>query len=106
MHSGFWRRTMLISVLSITVVFCIFAAVFLLTNDQPAHAAAEGPTPLYVVREYRGFVAVFSQNNTVPDYVTDTPVQYLPLQDQSSLAEGISLYSETALDSLLEDYCS
>lgn len=106
MRSVSWRRIILISAVSVTVLICVFTGIFLLSGDQPAQAADTPPVPMYTVRDYRGFVAVFPGVQSVPSFVTDTAVKYLPAADQQSLQAGIPIYSQSALDALLEDYCS
>ena len=58
----------------------------------------------YTVAEYDGRVALFHSGK--PYLITDTPVASLPKADRVRLAEGIDVYSEKELKSILEDYCS
>ena len=63
------------------------------------------PTPLYLVREYAGCVAVFMR----PDYdnpvsVTDIMAVTLRRSDRECLKAGIPVENEEELAHLLEDY--
>lgn len=76
---------------------------------SPPRAERVGVTPtesraLFTVGEYEGYVAVFSESSE--PRLTDTAVASLPKSDRGRLTEGIKIYSEKELKSLLEDLCS
>ncbi len=66
----------------------------------PTRAAA----PYATVGEWQGKLAVFIADSSAPTAVYDVFISSLPLAEQESLFAGITVYSETELQGLLEDY--
>lgn len=59
----------------------------------------------YIIKEHNNKIAVFSASGQKPLYVLDGPyVDDLPIKDRRLLADGITVYTEAELTSLLEDY--
>lgn len=82
----------------LAVVIGFAAALGLLSNN------AKATQPTYIVKEYSGKVALFTENNPTPDEIYDIYVESLPKSDREKLENGITLHSKTQLNSLLEDY--
>lgn len=62
------------------------------------------PVPVYTLSEYDGRLAVFKEGDTSPITVLDTDLNSLPEGDRNKLKNGISVYSEDELHSLIEDF--
>ncbi len=60
----------------------------------------------YILKNYKGKIAVFKSDSKTPIKVTDTEISKLPKEDQKILINGIEAEDKLELDSLLEDYCS
>ncbi|BED93052.1 MAG: hypothetical protein RsTaC01_1004 [Candidatus Paraimprobicoccus trichonymphae] len=60
----------------------------------------------FVVKEYKGRIAVFEPENPKPIKITDVQTVELSDEDQKLLLLGIELSNEEELSSVLEDYCS
>lgn len=60
----------------------------------------------YILKNYKGKIAVFSSNSEIPIKITDTEVSKLPEEDRVSLEKGIEVTDKLKLNRLLEDYCS
>ncbi|MDO4742890.1 MAG: hypothetical protein Q4B04_02490 [bacterium] len=59
----------------------------------------------FIIKEYNNKIAVFSAEKQEPLYVLESPYVYdLPIKDRKLLSEGITVYTESELTSLLEDY--
>ncbi len=101
------RRIILLACLILIVISLALALLYTPPASPTAPAAQEQETtPLYTVKCYQDYVAVFSGNAELPLHVTGIRIALLPLQDQLELADGIAVYSETDLSALLEDYGS
>lgn len=75
-------------------------------SSQNLAVTSEAP-PLYTVGEYEGKVAVFLYGKSEPQQVLEeVRVKNLPEYDQQLLQEGIPIYSEEELASLIEDFDS
>ncbi len=60
----------------------------------------------FVIKEYKGSVAVFENGKNDPIKKTETMVSDLPVADQEILKKGINVPSQEELLRILEDYCS
>ncbi|MBR3767182.1 MAG: BofC C-terminal domain-containing protein [Clostridia bacterium] len=58
----------------------------------------------YLLKEYDGKLAVFSENGTSLLEITDVDINIFPEDDKKSLQEGIKAYSEDELYRLIEDF--
>jgi len=58
----------------------------------------------YILREYEGKIGIFSADETLPDEILDVFVFTLPDADRQALRCGIRVYSEEALQRLIEDF--
>lgn len=54
----------------------------------------------------RGYVAVWQDEDPLPLYLTDTPAEILPPEDEAMLRRGLRLPDQAALTAALEDFCS
>lgn len=59
---------------------------------------------IYIVREYKGMIGVFAEEDDDPLYTVDVSVATLPEADQKMLAAGITVRGRERLNSILEDY--
>ena len=92
---------------------CLLSAVLLTIafwGGQPADAASKPSSeeselrPLYTVGGYNSRVAVFIYGETEPNQVLEEVfLRSLPAGDRQRLEQGIPVYSEEDLWSLLED---
>ncbi len=62
--------------------------------------------PEYVIKEYKGNIAVFEGSEKLPFRTTCIMVSELPEADRSLLKKGIVASSREEMDTILEDYCS
>ncbi len=70
-------------------------------EDAALHGVAD---PIAVVGSFEGRLAVFSPNENTPHTVYDVFLSSLPAAEQEALQAGIPVYTETALQRLIEDY--
>ncbi len=63
-------------------------------------------TAPYVVKEYNGSLAVFRGGSSSPYKILDCDFSLLSDYDKEYLIEGISVYAEAELNSLIEDFTS
>ncbi len=62
--------------------------------------------PLYILKEYNGFLAVFNYGSNAPKEVLSVLITDLPEYDQRELSYGLAVYSEQELQQRIEDYDS
>ena len=62
--------------------------------------------PLYVMKEYNGYLAVFEYGSDTPKEVLSVLITDLPEYDQRELSRGLAIYSEQELQQRIEDYDS
>lgn len=74
------------------------------SSSKPARQPSE--TVEYILKEYNGRLAVFTGENTVPDYELDVYTRHLPEYDRKQLEEGIPVQGYEQLTALIEDYIS
>ncbi len=97
-----------------TAIFGCLAAsafLFLLSTAGTGGSAAEEVTVsvtseesvLYLVKSQEGRIGVFLPDAQAPEYWLETKPSLLPEYDQQLLAQGIPIYREEDLISLLED---
>ena len=58
----------------------------------------------YTLKEYRGNLAVFTDDKNNPFEILDIKTAEFPEKDQQKLKNGITVYSEEELFRLLEDF--
>lgn len=63
-------------------------------------------TPMYIVGQSNGKLAVYKPNVSSPFEVYDIYLSSLPAEEQQRLKAGIPIYDEASLAKLLEDYTS
>jgi len=61
---------------------------------------------LYLVKQYNGNIGVFNAGEDTPFKVIETDVSLLPSFDRIALEDGIEIYTEGELDSIIEDFDS
>lgn len=61
---------------------------------------------IYTLREYKGHIGVFENDDSTPIQEIDVLVDNLPASDRALLAKGIVARNSAELRSLLEDYSS
>ncbi len=59
----------------------------------------------YILKEHNGIIGIFYRNGMLRDQI-DTPVSSLPDEEQKRLKEGITVYGEEELITVLENYTS
>ena len=60
----------------------------------------------YTVKEYRGHLAVFRDEETVPFLEYETDVDLLPEKDQEMLKTGRTVHTMAEVEKIVEDYDS
>ncbi len=60
----------------------------------------------YVIKDYKGNIAVFESDEKKPFRITDIEVKNLPEIDRKELKNGIVAKNDEQLHALLEDYLS
>ncbi len=78
----------------------------LVSASQPQNDVPKNQSSGYLIKEYKGNIAVFEKNEKVPFRTTCITVSELPETDRSLLKKGILANSREEMDSILEDYCS
>lgn len=113
-------RLLIVSAAMLAAVVCVGAALTTPRQADTQTPAApdggqSGQTPgaavstgaKYTVADYQGRLAVYlSAQMDAPQYITDVEVSTLPRADRLALADGIPIYTEEELTSILEDYSS
>ncbi len=101
--------------LSAAMFAALFGTWFSLTRAEepspapiPQNEEVAVPTrataPHATVGEWQGKLAVFKGDSTAPAAVYDVFIASLPPIEQEALLVGITVYSETELQGILEDY--
>lgn len=76
-------------------------------NSSSEQSVSEVPVEAnYLLREYDGKLAVFTEDLVTPDLVFEVYVRTLPESDQALLQRGIRAASFDELTRLVEDYIS
>ena len=93
------------AIISGWIVPSVQKTVLALYEQMEEESKAESrESPLWLVMEYNGKVAVFSPGSVTPVQILETPVAVLPEADRQMLTEGIRAWSDEELQTLLEDY--
>ena len=99
------KKSVMKLVLGAATVFSAAVLMYSALADRSITRNDDLPTPpLYVVGEYGGRLAVFPFGADWPRTVTEVRLDTLPLHDADLLRQGIEVYSENELQSLLEDF--
>ncbi len=92
-------------------VIVFFIASFM--SDQNTENIAVNPdtefienSSYYIVKEYKGNVAVFESGKETPFRITEVHLAELPSADRKLLEKGIKASNQEELNCILEDYCS
>lgn len=105
------RTKIILTALLVTLVTVTILVIITLYTGKPGNAAETSeqssssvPIPVYVLGEKDGHLAVYEYGNDNPsEVIEDVYIRSLPKNDQSLLLEGIAVYSDEELYSLLED---
>lgn len=92
------------SVIVILIALLILVAAttgILIVKGQTAKQTA---LPKYVLKEYKGKVAVFSDGQQAPREILEIDLSALPDSDREQLFVGITVNSETQLQQYIEDF--
>lgn len=105
------RKILLISAAAVLVCAIISITVSSLAvgeNQYPTEAlpSAYEEKQIYILKEYKGLVAVFKEEGELPIKITQTRVDTLPPYDIERLKEGIKIEGEENLQKILMDFCS
>ena len=74
--------------------------------ETEVSASEEAEPEKVVLGVFEGKLALFAGKSPYPNIVYDFYVRNLPKEDQNRLSEGISVSSESELETLLEDFMS
>ncbi|MBE6804466.1 MAG: hypothetical protein E7528_06175 [Ruminococcaceae bacterium] len=99
----FWL--VVFAVLTITVLGVLFVTL----DKDVQEKVIENPYLLddyYTLSEYKGKIAVFRNQETVPTDIYDVYVSTLPQHDRTLLEKGIRIETPEELQRLIEDYTS
>lgn len=101
------------------MILCCFIITFILftifikpnTNENSGNASdyvknEYKSNTVYVVKEYKGNIAIFEENKDTPFKITDISIRDLPDGDKKLLIGGIHASTFQELNCILEDYCS
>lgn len=77
---------------------------FVASNRTESRISETQADAAYTLREYNGFLALFTDGNSLPDAVYSVPIDSLPEADRKSLADGINVNNTQELQRLLEDF--
>ena len=77
-----------------------------LLEETEISASEESEPEKAILGVFEGKLALFAGKSHYPNIVYDFYVRNLPQEDQNRLFEGISVSSESELESLLEDFMS
>ena len=71
-----------------------------------AETTTKAVTDFYILRDYKGRLALFVNDNNIPKETYEIFTSSLPPQDAEKLKKGITVSTEAELQLLLEDYIS
>ncbi len=60
----------------------------------------------FLIKNYKGKVAVFEGSSERPFFISDVSVNNLPKNDREILKDGIRASTKREINRLIEDYCS
>ena len=60
----------------------------------------------FLIGNYKGYIALWTNQNTEPAYISPYSVASLPEEDQKAVNSGIYIENESELRRILEDYLS
>lgn len=63
-------------------------------------------TPIYLVSEHNGRLAIFNYNSSIPITVYNVNTNTLPQKDYEKIQKGIKIYTEKGLINLINNYTS
>jgi hypothetical protein len=75
-------------------------------ENESATPASESSADVYIVKAYKGHIAVFHGDDPTPLEEFNTDVSILPKEDQKVLEKGKVLHSIAEVKKLVEDYDS
>lgn len=98
MHTA--RRSMMIILIALLILLAATTGI-LIVKGQPAKQTT---LPKYILKEYNGKVAVFSDGQQTPQEILEIDLSALPDTDQEQLFAGIEVDNETQLQQYIEDF--
>ncbi len=98
---AFYSRIAFVIITVLAAGILTFSA---LSESAPLESDDIKPMPVYTVKEYNGFLAVFPYQSDLPTQITEVYVDSLPESDRKKISNGMQIYSEDELQTLLEDY--
>lgn len=95
----------------IPVAICLLVAPFIIYNNNnykqcEKEIIIETKTTYYVIKEYKGRIALFVNNNELPKETYEIFTSSLPSEDAEKIRKGITVTNENDLQRILEDYTS
>ncbi len=75
-------------------------------NQTETETTTKVSVTLYVLKDYKGRLALFINDNKIPKETYEIFTSSLPPQDAEKLKTGITVSTEAELQLLLEDYIS
>ncbi len=106
------KKMILISAVAVIICSVISISASSLTQmkedavKEAEKSVVQEKPQVYIVREYKGLVAVFTEDSDMPQRLTDTIVYSLPDYDVEKLQAGITVEGKENLEKLLMDFCS
>ena len=95
---------MVISLLSVS--FVKLSSTSADATQQFSQTQVTTAAPFYIIKEYKGRIAVFISNQQEPMREYDTYVSTLPDEDKELLKNGIVAMNDEELRERIEDYTS
>ena len=77
---------------------------FVISDKNEKTVSETQASVVYTLKEYNGFLALFTDNSNSPEAVYSVAIASLPETDRKLLADGISVTDISLLQSLLEDF--
>jgi len=92
----------------LVISIIVIAAYYNKSNNQISRSGTTvSQTALYIVKDLNGKIAIYKYGEQNPTQVLEDPyVDNLPQIDQQHLNEGINIFTEDELNTLVEDLTS
>ena len=85
------------------MILCILACAFFLNSTKDGQAKS-GVNNGYILKEYKGKIAVFLGDNSAPIEVFDVEYSSLPFADRQELSAGIKADNLKKIYQIAEDF--
>ncbi len=104
----FFPRRLVFSLLSVLLILVLIGSYYYENSSlMPPTESKLSETHIntvYTLKEYKGFLALFVDENSSPEAVYSVPISTLPETDRKLLTDGISVSDISQLQNLLEDF--